>query len=42
MEKTLISWNVPNIISVWLMAAVGFLVVGLVYQVVRQKTGGGQ
>lgn len=26
MEKTLISWNVPNLITIWLMLAIGFLV----------------
>lgn len=29
MERTIISWNVPNIITIWLMAAIGFLVVGI-------------
>jgi len=41
LDRTLISWNVPNIVTVWLMAAVGFLAFGLVWQLVRQNTGGG-
>jgi hypothetical protein len=31
-DRNLISWSVPNLISIWLMAAVGFLVVGLIAQ----------
>lgn len=34
MDRTIISWNVPNWITVVLMAAAGYLVVGLVAQVV--------
>jgi hypothetical protein len=29
MEKTLISWNVPNLITIWLMLAIGFLLLTL-------------
>lgn len=32
MERTLISWNLPNLITVPLMAAIGFLVAGVLYQ----------
>lgn len=33
MEKTLISWSVPNLITIWLMLAIGFLVMTLGVQV---------
>lgn len=39
MERTLISWNVPNIVTIWLMAAIGFLVVGLAAQLFLKWTG---
>jgi hypothetical protein len=32
MERTLISWNIPNLITVPLMAFAGFVVVGLLFQ----------
>lgn len=32
MERAMIAWNVPNIITIWLMAAIGFLVVGVISQ----------
>lgn len=41
MERTLISWNVPNMITVPLMAFLAFLVVGLVYQVALKAAGKG-
>lgn len=41
MERTLITWSVPNIVSIWLMAAVGFLVAGLIAQLIVKYTGGG-
>jgi hypothetical protein len=31
-ERTLISWNVPNLITVPLMAFTGFLVAALIWQ----------
>lgn len=34
MERTLISWNVPNLITVPLMAFAGFLLLGVVWQLV--------
>jgi hypothetical protein len=40
MERTLLSWSIPNIISVWLMAAVGFLAAGIVWQLVQRAQGG--
>lgn len=41
MERTILSWSVPNIVSVWLMAAVGFLAAGIVVQLVKRAGGGG-
>lgn len=40
MERTIISWNIPNIITIWLMAAIGFLVVGIGSQFVLKHFGG--
>ena len=40
METTMISWNVPNIVSVWLMAAMGFLIVGIAAQLLLNMGGG--
>ena len=39
MERTLISWNVPNLITVPLMAALGFLIVAVAAQLFMQFTG---
>ena len=39
MERTLIAWNVPNMITVPLMAAVGFLLLGLISQLVISQFG---
>ena len=36
MERTLISWNVPNLITIPLMAFLGFLIFGLLWQVIMQ------
>jgi len=41
MDRTLISWNIPNIITIWLMAAIGFLIVGLLAQLAMKAMGGG-
>jgi len=35
-DRTLISWNVPNLITIPLMAFISFLVVGAVWQLVTQ------
>ena len=43
MERTLIAWNVPNLITVPLMAFVGFLLFAVIWQFVMQagsKNGG--
>jgi hypothetical protein len=29
MERTIISWSVPNLITIWLMLAIGFLALSL-------------
>lgn len=39
MDRTLISWNVPNMITVPLMAGIGFLVVALAWQLFCRATG---
>jgi hypothetical protein len=40
-ERTLISWNVPNLITVPLMAFLGFLLLGVAWQVGVKVMGGG-
>lgn len=40
MEKTLISWSVPNMITIWLMLAIGFLVLSLGVQFAMKFTTG--
>jgi len=39
-DRTLISWNLPNMITVPLMAFGAFLIVGVIWQVVQKYTGG--
>lgn len=39
MERTIISWNIPNWITVVLMATAGFLIIGVVSQVLMNKFG---
>ena len=41
MDRTLIAWNLPNMITIPLMAAIGFLIAGAAWQVVRSRMGGG-
>lgn len=42
MDRNLISWNLPNWITVILMAAAGYAVLGLLVQVLkRQPMAGG-
>jgi hypothetical protein len=43
LERTLISWNVPNLITVPLMALAGFLLMGVIWQFVLRSgvVGGG-
>lgn len=36
MERTIISWNLPNWISVFLMGAAGYAVVGLAVQAFKR------
>ena len=37
MERTLISWNLPNWISITLMAAGSYALLGLVTQLLKQQ-----
>lgn len=39
MERTLISWNVPNLITIPLMAFLGFLLAAIVWQTVQKARG---
>lgn len=39
MERTIISFNLPNLITIPLMAFLGFLVVGLIWQVAQRAMG---
>lgn len=41
MERTLISFNFPNIVTVTLMAALGYALLALVSQFLLQRNGGG-
>lgn len=38
MERTLISWNLPNWITIVLMAALGYAVLGGVAQLVKKNS----
>lgn len=40
MERTLISWNLPNWISIMLMAAAGYALLGLIAQLLKQQQTG--
>jgi hypothetical protein len=43
MERTLISWNLPNWITITIMAALGYAALGALAQLIqRQRQGGGQ
>jgi hypothetical protein len=39
-ERTIISWNLPNWITILLMAAAGYAVLGLLAQLLKQQQGG--
>lgn len=39
LDRTIISWNLPNLITVPLMAAIAFLIVGLAWQLWQRQTG---
>lgn len=41
MERTLISWNLPNWITIFLMAAGGYALLGVARQVWLQMPGAG-
>lgn len=36
MERTLISWNFPNMITIPLMAGLGFLILGTAWQLFKK------
>lgn len=40
MDKTLISWSVPNMITIWLMLAIGFLIFTFAAQFSMKALGG--
>lgn len=40
MERSLISWNIPNLITVPLMAILGWLLLVVVWQLVMKMWGG--
>jgi len=40
MERTMISWNLPNWITVMLMAAAGYAVLGAVAQLLKRNGAG--
>lgn len=40
MDRTLITWTIPNMITIPLMAFATFLLVGIVYQLVKGQMGG--
>jgi hypothetical protein len=39
MERTLISFNFPNVVTVTLMAALGYMLLAVVSQVIQQRSG---
>lgn len=39
MERTLISWNLPNWITISLMAAASYALLGLLSQLLKQQQG---
>jgi hypothetical protein len=41
MERTMLSWNIPNWITVFLMAAAGYAILGALRQVTMKANGGG-
>jgi hypothetical protein len=40
MERTIISWNIPNWITILLMAGAGYAVLGLLVQLLKQQQAG--
>lgn len=39
MERTLIAWNLPNWITIVLMAAIGYVILGLALRVISNMRG---
>jgi hypothetical protein len=42
MERTMVSWNLPNWITISLMAAASYAVLGVLAQLLKQQQSGGQ
>lgn len=40
MERTLISWNIPNMITIPIMAILGWFLLGLIWQVAKKSVMG--
>lgn len=40
MERTIISWNIPNWITVLVMGAAGYAALGLMAQLIKRNNGG--
>lgn len=41
MERTLISWNIPNWITITIMAAASYAILGLISQLLKQQQAAG-
>lgn len=41
MERTLISWNLPNWITIVIMAAAGYALLGVTAQLIHRRNAGG-
>lgn len=41
MDRTMISFNLPNIVSVTIMAAIGYTLLAVISQVMLNRSGGG-
>jgi hypothetical protein len=40
MQRALIAWNIPNMITIPLMAFIGFLIAGVIWQLVMKAQAG--
>lgn len=41
MDRNLISWNLPNWITILLMAGAGYAVLGVMAQIIKRQPGSG-
>lgn len=39
MDRTLVSWNIPNLITINLMAWIGFLAIVMLFQLIAGRKG---